>query len=649
MIKLFGRLLKQPTTPTRAKGRTLHTTQEPLLQIKSSRLDHYLLNPKNCSTQQLQDAIREYWELSKTNSVSNLKSHIPNNNRFFNGGENLQIDDSIYNTCPMYRCFLRWELIRSNSSLQRKFMEIGIPQKTVLSTTVKRISDIFPHLIQNCIAYQDIPNAVDLFIWHYSKNPDRLLDENMIHEITNSIAYSNPLKPEHLFSKFVQFMNFVTERIKTYEITEQHALQICANALSLENDALLLKKVLGYVLNMPCKNSNTVRSTQVKALYSLISLDCRRNNPAGVLLHWTKVRELYATISNHDTRILYKIIKLFTKQKAYRSKCADLVSAIEPEHFVNNSLLLPSIINFASATHNFPLATKIMTDITMYSNIDTQNKILKSRLFLSTLLRLHLTFQDSIGVERVLKEIRKEHGILTSADYQVIITHLLKSKKTDDLMRALTLSQKIEGFKALPSIITIINYLTLLRQDEMKNKKLNVRAVIYNMILKAHKIDPAHKDKMWDILASIFIRSLTTYKNTTSIMWVNNNKGKFSSIDFLRHCYENSKTKRPKDITINPFASPSPRDIILKISASNVVVILRTIAKEASCQRRKDVFLWCMNEMTENGMSREEIELDWNSMQKHQIRRSKDKSSNGITENLKEHGLKDFKRLLLKI
>lgn len=650
MIRPLTGLTTQRAAPPYVRVCMLHTERETQLKITTSELNYCILNQKTYSTSQLDRKIKEYWKVSKANSTTNFETPSVQPRIFLTGTNLFKHDNKQNNVSAIYRCFVRWEIIRAQPPLRGKLFANNLIHSSPLSPSHLQNTDIdiLPFLIHNCITYEDIPNAIDLFIWYNTKKPGKELHRTLINSMIQCIAESSQIEPHYHLLKFTQLMNFLNEKSIEHTLSEHQALQISNKAMSLDNNPLLTKKVLSYVLDVAYNKSNTVRTAQVEALYSLISSDYKSNNAAGVLLHWTAVRDHYTTISKHDTRILYKIIKLFTKQKAYRQRCAELISSIEPQLYVNNALLLPSIINFASATKSYSLATKIMSNITTYSNFNTQKQILKSRFFLSTLLRLHLTFEDSIGVERILNEIRKEHNSLTSQDYQVIVLHLLKSRKPQDLLKALTLSKKIEGLKGIPSITTIINHLTLLKTHDVEKLNLNVGATIHNLLLKAHNNDPTHKTKLWDILASIFVRSLTTYKHNTTPWWTNEIYDKTTKVDFLKLCYETSKNKTPMDITVNPFVSPNPKDTVIKLSATNIIVILRTIAREANHHRRRDIFLWCMNEMTKNGMTEEEIELDWNNMEKHQIRRFKNKTKNGITKNLQEHGLKSFKTLLRK-
>ena len=180
----------------------------------------------------------------------------------------------------------------------------------------------------------------------------------------------------------------------------------------------------------------------------------------------------------------------------------------------------------------------------------------------------------------------------------------------------------MKGKACLPSIATIVHHLANFPVNKKPFTTINIRALSQNILAKASIADPEHKSKLWDIVAAIFVRSLTTYNTktksrSTAIQITSNDRSRTvkqsqQPVDFLKFCYLNSLKHHNLQITPDPFNAPDPKSVLLKLTANNKLVILRTIAHEANYCRRKDIFVWCISEMIKNGVTTEEIELDWN-------------------------------------
>lgn len=96
----------------------------------------------------------------------------------------------------------------------------------------------------------------------------------------------------------------------------------------------------------------------------------------------------------------------------------------------------------------------------------------------------------------------------------------------------------------------------------------------------------------------------------------------------------------------NPFIASSPCDVKLKVNNQNRFTILRNIALSALQIGRTDIFLWACAELYQNGMTIEELKLDWNFILKHQIRNSEFKTNKEIIQDIKKHGVSAVKRYL---
>ncbi|SCV03263.1 LANO_0G03092g1_1 [Lachancea nothofagi CBS 11611] len=608
---------------------------------------------KNITKDALEGLIRNHWNLYKTNKVHcATKNTISPISKIIT--ETARADTSKhFKTSRTYRSFLRWELLRNITNSTKLPALLALLKKSDDLLFDLYHTDDKPYLIDslitNCLKYNDIANAVNLYIWYYTNIASTVPDLNIAASMINAIAFSSPYTDRVSLQSFLLIMNFLSQRKVNFRLTEQNATQICGKAMSQLNSTLN-KDVLNIVLDVPFDEDNTVRNLQIRTSYSLIKEDFKRNNPAGVLYQWKSVQNHYKSMTNHDSRILYQVIKLFTKQRSYRIHCRQIIKKLEPEYYVNNALLLPSLINFATKTNNLPLASKIMSDITKYSNAKTQSCNLTSRLTLSTLLRLHLHFKDSSGVERILKQIRSTNSDISGSDYQAIVLHLLKTDTDEDLLKAVALAKSVKGKQCFPSIATIVNKLAGTYKQAKNPNSIRDRSIIQNLLNTADVIDPRHMDKLWDIVASVYTKTLTTYrKKTITQMLQKGNKVAHkteSSADLLKYLFIKSCNRPACESTADPFNTPNTNDINLKLTKNNKLVILRTIAKEARFVNKLHLLRWCVTEMIKAGMPLYEVELEWNVMEKHQMRRCSFTDRHSITHNLKEHGIKNFKSVI---
>ncbi|CEP64389.1 Cbp1p LALA0_S11e02982g [Lachancea lanzarotensis] len=557
-----------------------------------------------------------------------------------------------YENSSSYRAFVRWEVLRQNSKPNDAIHSFNFLRGQInlaIKDNIENNAYLIDLLIADALEYYDITNAVDLFIWFYANSKQTPPSTQLADKIMGGLAFSNPMHDEKLLTKFLQLMEFMLKKIPSYELSEYHATQICAKAMSVVNNPLLIKKVLDHVYEIPYTNSNTLRNAQVLAAYRLINEDYKKANPSGVFYQWTAIKNHYTSLDKHDSRILYRVIKLFTNQKSYRFRCKEILTKLEPDFYVNNPLLLPCFVIFSVKTNDFKLATKIMSDITSYATTTTKTTNLNSKFMLSTLLRLHLNFKDSSGVQNVLNTIQKNTTGLSPADYQAIVSHLMTTGKEPDLDKAITITTTIKGISALPSAVAIINHVA--SAHFMQNHSTKAYSTLETILRFADNIDKKHRNKLWDILASIFVNSLTSYgkfgKNQKEGIILQEAKQKAKkNTEFLRFLYLNSLTKMEHESTADPFNMTSPKDIILKLTKSNKLVILRTIAKEARFANRIDLLRWCISEMIKCGMPMKEIELDWNTMEKHQVRRYAFTNIKCLSKNVDNHGIKNFKNVI---
>ncbi|SCU96876.1 LADA_0H03224g1_1 [Lachancea dasiensis] len=603
-----------------------------------------------------------------TNNLINqqLSSHTQRNKRsiihtdILDGGDAIfgmsnekqkNVTKQYYKTSIKFRTWLRWKIARQNSTVENTLPILSLLGLHDSDVMIETQEDIVLQLIRNSLTFGDIANAVDLYIWYYKHIKKNCLDTNIPLQIIECVGSSNTSSDKLILSKILQLMEFLRHNKQSIKLKDHHILDLCTKIISNANKPSVRKSILNEISESTLLQTNSTRNAQILAFYSQIEQDCKKNNPAGVLQHWAAIKLTYTSLDKHDHKILYRIIKLFTNQKAYRHHCRVLISSLDPVFYVNNSLLLPSIINFSSKTNDFKMATKIMTDITKYANRETVATTLASRKMLSTLLRLHLTFRDANGVQKVLNLIEEKPDGMSAADYQAIILNMLKTNSNRELKKAILLTKTIPGTKALPSLATIITKASQrLSTTSLPGEKVN-RIIIQNLLRVAHNLDPNHTNNIWDIVASLYVSSTTSYgkitkKNKNTDEYLLHKKNSADNAAFLKCLFLRSSQKPSALSTTDPFNQPNPSLTIIKLNKNNRLVILRTIAKEARFGKRVDILTWCVNEMAKNGMSLKEIELDWSIMEKHQVRRLSVNNRHTLTSNLKDHGVKSFKKVL---
>lgn len=601
------------------------------------------ISKKDTSLSQLKIQIQKYWKESKIQSPLNFP-----NTTFLSSTTNKEAFVStitkFYNKSFHIRNLLRWELL-NNSNNNKIIQDITqqLHKNNLIPLCAFETSDqVFEWCINDAIKYNDITTLTYFCISYYSRNPTKEISKNLIKNVITASIYINPKADPIILQNIIQLDKFFKTRNFHLPISENQALILSNKAISLHEHPILTKEILHILLEE--RTSCSSSKGNVRAAYALIRDDYAKNNPAGIHLTWTKIKNVYNSIQNHDSRILYKILKMYSKQKSYRKQAQNLISELTPEYYVNNPLLLPAIISFASKSKNFEMATKIMTDINTHSNEMTQKFTIKSRYTLSTLLRMHLTFNDSVGVDNVLKQINRVHGELSPADYQAIIAHLVNSTNVENIKKALTMIESIPKSKVLPSISTIINKLLQSSVKKENDTRTENQRNIDNLLMLANDLDPLHKSSLWSIIASLYIKNLLETKGITTTTHNNANNSQKNNINYDNKvdelniaimCYQRSLNIKDDTISINPFALPH-HNVLLKLTKANKLIILRNIAQKALSYRRKDVFKWCCSEMSKNGIPTKDLILEWNIILKHQIRRSSYQNDTELTTNLQK-------------
>ena len=634
--------------PTRTFRRISHNSRDP---IRKQVLTLISTNATLTDDDKLK--IRQYWsDMADYKKLRNQRNSVLENSilheikteefvKFIIQTKNSSTTRGLYRRECLYQCKENMDLVNQVVSQVSSARKQG-PLTTQLDTMRWCIDD--------AISTGDIVMAADLFLLYYRLFiDDKKLDEQYARKIVSALAYPNPLHDHVHLVKYLQ-LNSLSERItgNGIKLTRFQLETLSDKALGLSNEApQLCKAILSKLMNVNYFSSKELklRDDQVLLAYKSIDENYKRGNVASVYLIWNKIKEHYVSVSAHDSRIIYKVFKICTHNRAYRSICNEMFWKLTPEYYCNNPLMLPAIIDFITKQDSLTTAKELMQNINKYTLPENHHIVWLNKRCLSSLLRMHLKFNDSNGVDKVLKQITTNFRTLSQENYQAIIIHLFKTQKLDHIAKAIKLLDIIPPKQAMLAYASIINELVDWKLASKVKFTENLMDLINELLMKAHDFDPDHNCSLWNVVTALYIKKLCHYKKQ-------NNKfvaSQEENIDLAKLLYINA-SKRGKTCwtksNSNPFIVSSPSDIKLKINNQNRFVILRNIALSALQIERIDIFLWACAELYQNGMTIDELKLDWNFILKHQLRNSEFKTSIEIIQDIKKHGVSAIKRYL---
>lgn len=181
---------------------------------------------------------------------------------------------------------------------------------------------------------------------------------------------------------------------------------------------------------------------------------------------------------------------------------------------------------------------------------------------------MHLKFNDSNGVDRVLKQITTNFRALSQENYQAIIIHLFKTQNLDHIAKAVKLLDTIPPGQAMLAYGSIINEVVDWKLASKVKFTDNLMALVNDLLTKAHDFDPDHRNSLWNVVSALYIKKLCHYKKRDG-KFVANAK---EDIDLAKLLYINaakrSKTYWTKS-NCNPFIASSPCECQLKVNNQN--------------------------------------------------------------------------------
>ncbi|CCD25782.1 Cbp1p NDAI_0F04640 [Naumovozyma dairenensis CBS 421] len=553
-------------------------------------------------------------------------------------------------------------LIKQNLTLV--FQLIGLlsrqdeSQATYLesSPSLSSPTDILHWCLNDSVRTADVVMAADLYLLFYKIYPHEKIYPTYQSRLINALSFDNPLYDHIHLIKYLELHKLWADKHLQYTPTPLQTSILSNKAISLRNSPSLSKTTLELLLDTHFLPNDQLRDDQIVIAYQLIDENYKLNNASGVFSNWLKIKDHYISITKHDPRIIYKIIKISTQNIIYRTICKEILWQLSPQYYCNNPLLLPAIIDYATEVNSLSLTKEIMNNINLHTKPENYQVVWFTKRCLSSLLKMHLKFNDSDGVDRVLRQINEKFGKHSQENYQAIISHLLQSQDIQNFAKAMNLVNKFPPETALLSYGTIIN--RLINWETKSNGNidtnnsnaniLNPMASINELLLKAHKYDPKHLNSLWNIIAALYFKRLLKLTFSVENQSKENDAINTTSLDIAKYIYVNcTQNSYPwSEIDSNPFSNPYPHKVKLKITNSNKFVILRNIAMTAIEQVRQDIFLWCCAELYKNGMSVKELKIHWNIMLKHSLRKIEFKDKKHVTDQLKSKEVKFIKHLL---
>lgn len=571
--------------------------------------------------QQDKPAFKKYWEI--------VSENFPNARTLFK-----ETDTDIFsqfvknnrNHSSTVRAFYRREAIFNRDTLP-----------TIQSLVGNKVyDDVLTFCIQDSISTRDIVIAADLFLLYYKLYHHEPIRHDILAEIISAIAFQHPKHDRLHLIKFLQLVKMVKSKKQQLKLDTTQTSALCDKALSLDNVPSLTKQVLLEVMSNSDNSCSIPKNTDLIAAYKLIHTDYTSRNAAGVYSTWINISNYYSSIADHDPRILYMVMRSCLNNKNYKAACKDIISRLSPNIYCNDPLILPTIIDYITKNADLSLAEDIMNNVNEHIKPNnTQNGLLSKR-FLSSLLKMHLKFNDSKGVDCVLKQIHDTFGAYSQENYQAIVSHLLKTKTLDNIVKAVNIVSTIPPKQALLAYSSIIN--AIVEWQIASNGRFDKKSMplIEELLVKAHKQDISHTSALWSIIASLYIKRLVHHKNFRKYKSANTDT---TNLDLAKLIFLKSD-KYNRICDYNPFAHSSPQNIILKLNNKNRIIILKNIALNAIKGHRKDIFLWCCAEIYHSGVTTEELLLDWHKTFNYKFRSMRPTSQKDMENELTNNGLK---------
>ncbi|KAH3899764.1 Cbp1p SCDLUD_004052 [Saccharomycodes ludwigii] len=493
-------------------------------------------------------------------------------------------------------------------------------------------------------------------------------------DLIDPVYLTQKLIPQFLSLKLpsyqVAIINFIINYSKKYPqlslLNDDACHRIFSILFTLKSGSnvnpVYIKRVANHILPV-FKDKSTTK--YLNYIYTLIKIDCGTKNINGVIQNWSKIENFYSdkNLNKHDPVVISKVLKILINNRlkdptgVIDEHIHRIIRKLPTNYSISSLLILKQLLKFASQSNNLDLAAPIIDGLKQ----TTDNTLIKK--FYSSLLMLHISFNDAAAVDELLKKIVNTRGRLSPSDLGVLVHHLLYS--TDNNMRSENEITNTVSTKNINSKVVKIKEAIYMFEKITKNLELYEKheyfPTVFPLLIKAclnviyeqqkHVSLDDNGDRIWafntvnqllDLCAKwqnlngLINENFYSKISTIYFDYIIKTKGKSirynatkhtlndkndSFLQLLRWNYVLSQSKlNPKKeiilneyaledtITKNPFGTDhSLLENVLLINNKNRVPILRLIQNAAIEHESRTLERWTIRELTNFALLPEEI------------------------------------------
>lgn len=377
----------------------------------------------------------------------------------------------------------------------------------------------------------------------------RLIDEKMIDRVMSLLLIPHPLqgtfyiKAISTLASKLQTVNITLSSEEKAKIIEQSFVSSKFDIPTLVNDSLdLTSKIAGGDVPTPL-------------LFNILKLNLDANNTSRASTIAKTILERGTSINDYDYTVIGSAIRQFSKHRQYRN-LAKALALIIPEDYYIVPGLTEALLSYCARTMDEELA------VAVYSKLEMPLR----RSVLTSLLHLHLAFDDNSGSEQILKEISRRNDALMPVEFSMIVQAMLR--QNDGLEKAAAICRKNPPHLARLSYADIINSALTKGDTKIANEFIDIA---YENLLE--------NDSTFDTISVLIIKKilLTHGPVEARLQWLQ---------------WKSGSQKASK------IRLPSPK---------HQIIALRSIFDKATADQNKSVVDWTFHELRHLGVHMSDI------------------------------------------
>ncbi|ODV93567.1 hypothetical protein PACTADRAFT_51355 [Pachysolen tannophilus NRRL Y-2460] len=515
---------------------------------------------------------------------------------------------------------------------------------------------------------------IDIIKHYESSSPNFvnyiLLNKEILNLIIQSLLIKSPLQDDKQIITIIKLHEFQNEMLDNvsasinnkkkegkdasfnlndfkFKLSPSQLSTVIENTLILDDDVYLnlkteiFRKILDiYFHNFTIKSNddqdavlhNNQLDLYLRYTYKLIEHNIAYNNEPVVYLIWSRIKKLHTVKYNSQMNsvnnnadneyyyysILAKMIRFFSKNQRYRYLVSELIADLPIRSCLVNPDLMDALLFHSSRTSDFKLSEVLIAELNKDSNSELESLNYSyvthlTRGQLSALLALHLKFQDSEGVEKIVKLIYERYPKgLSHVELNLICRSMLYNtglgNRKIEFEKVWKMFQTVSPYVSKSLFITILDY--MIEHNVVDFYKINL------MFCKmTQSID--YRDEVWNWFTTSYFKFLL----------------KNHPLEYSKEVYMNSISDKSiffknemnlRDIS-NPFAQRYDK-VQLFIPTNLKKFIIKMIADQAilqknTTQHESSIIYWCISELERLGFSFKEILIDWSLTKKAQLRK----------------------------